>query len=115
MYDPLTGLARFGTRDYDPVPGRWTAKDVIGFAGSDTNLYRYVNNNPVNYVDSSGQNFWDNANGFLNGLGEYTAEDNMLAIFQGLFGPAGIALYKGLDFLFDIDEPQIGDLPASTF
>ena len=41
----------------------------------------------------------------------------MLAIFQGLFGPAGIALYKGLDFLFDIDEPQIGDLlpPPSNY
>ena len=29
IYDPDTGLVRFGARDYDPVVGRWTAKDSI--------------------------------------------------------------------------------------
>ena len=29
-------------RDYDPESGRWTAKDPIGFAGGDANLYGYV-------------------------------------------------------------------------
>jgi RHS repeat-associated protein len=27
LYDPDTGLVRFGARDYDPEVGRWTAKD----------------------------------------------------------------------------------------
>ena len=27
LYDHLTGLTRFGARDYDPVVGRWTARD----------------------------------------------------------------------------------------
>jgi RHS repeat-associated protein len=27
LCDPDTGLVRFGARDYDPLPGRWTAKD----------------------------------------------------------------------------------------
>jgi hypothetical protein len=35
--------------------GRWTAKDPIGFAGGDTDLYGYVLNDPVNWVDPSGQ------------------------------------------------------------
>jgi RHS repeat-associated protein len=36
--EPLTGLVRFGARDYDPQTGRWTAKDPIGFAGGHANL-----------------------------------------------------------------------------
>jgi RHS repeat-associated protein len=27
MFDAEIGLPRFGARDYDPVVGRWTAKD----------------------------------------------------------------------------------------
>ena len=27
LYDPDMGLVRFGARDYDPMTGRWTAKD----------------------------------------------------------------------------------------
>jgi uncharacterized protein RhaS with RHS repeats len=34
--------------------GRWTAKDPIGFAGGDTDLYGYVLNNPNNIVDPWG-------------------------------------------------------------
>ncbi|MGM0557012.1 MAG: RHS repeat-associated core domain-containing protein [Myxococcota bacterium] len=54
LYDPATGLVRFGARDYDPDTGRWTASDPIGFAGGDGNLYAYVGANPVNLVDPSG-------------------------------------------------------------
>ena len=54
LFDRDTGLVRFGYRDYDPEVGRWTAKDPIGFAGGDTDLYGYVLNNPVNYFDPSG-------------------------------------------------------------
>jgi uncharacterized protein RhaS with RHS repeats len=45
---------RFGARDYDAETGRWTAKDPILFAGGDTNLYGYVLNDPVNWVDLDG-------------------------------------------------------------
>jgi len=54
LYDQHTGLIRFGARDYDPVTGRWTAKDPIRFNGGDPNLYGYVINDPVNWVDSNG-------------------------------------------------------------
>jgi len=54
LYDPLTGLVRFGARDYDPEVGRWTAKDPIRFAGGDGNLYGYVGGDPVNWGDPSG-------------------------------------------------------------
>ena len=55
LYDKDTGLIRFGFRDYDPESGRWTARDPIGFAGGDTNLYGYVLNDPINLVDPDGR------------------------------------------------------------
>jgi RHS repeat-associated protein len=54
IYDQHTGLVRFGARDYDPKAGRWTAKDPIRFDGDGPNLYGYVLNDPVNWVDGSG-------------------------------------------------------------
>ena len=54
LYDADTGLVHFGARDYDPVIGRWTTRDPLGFAGGDTNLYGYVLQDPVNGVDPLG-------------------------------------------------------------
>ncbi len=58
LYDPDTELVRFGYRDYDPDVGRWTAKDPIGFAGGDTDLYGYVLNDPIKLVDANGLYTW---------------------------------------------------------
>jgi len=55
LYDPDTGLVRFGARDYDPEVGRWTAKDPLLFDGGDTNLYAYAVNDPVNNQDPRGE------------------------------------------------------------
>lgn len=55
LYDPTTGLTRFGARDYDPRTGRWTAKDPIGFRGRNANLYGYVAAEPVNRTDPQGK------------------------------------------------------------
>ena len=54
LHDRDTDLVRFGYRDYMPEIGKWTAKDPILFAGGDTNLYGYVRNDPVNWVDPEG-------------------------------------------------------------
>jgi RHS repeat-associated protein len=54
LYDPDTGLVRFGARDYDAETGRWTAKDPIGFAGGDANMYAYVGSDPANRRDPGG-------------------------------------------------------------
>jgi RHS repeat-associated protein len=54
--DPETGLCQLGngTRYYDPVTAQFLSKDPIGFAGGDSNLYRYVRNCPNNLLDPSG-------------------------------------------------------------
>ena len=54
LYDPDTGLTRFGARDYDGETGRWTAKDPILFEGGDSNLYGYVGGNPLSRIDPLG-------------------------------------------------------------
>jgi RHS repeat-associated protein len=54
LYDPDTGLVRFGARDYDPQVGRWTSKDPLLFKGRSTNLYAYASGDPVNRRDSRG-------------------------------------------------------------
>lgn len=41
-------------RYYDPRTGRWISPDPIHFKGGDTNLYRYVENNPIKYTDPYG-------------------------------------------------------------
>lgn len=59
IWDPDTKLVRFGARDYDPEVGRWTSKDPILFKGGDTNLYGYVANDPVNWIDPEGMSAKD--------------------------------------------------------
>lgn len=54
LYDLDTGFVHFGSREYDPHWGRWTTLDPVLFAGLDTNLYAYVGNDPVNFVDPLG-------------------------------------------------------------
>ena len=54
LHDRDTGFVRFGARDFDPNIGRWTAKDPIDFEGGDVNLYGYVLNDPVNFLDPFG-------------------------------------------------------------
>ena len=67
LYDPDTGLVRFGFRDYDADTGRWTAKDPIFFGGGEIDIYTYVQNNPVNEIDPLG--LWSIKGSFYWGYG----------------------------------------------
>jgi len=52
QYDQVTGQYYLRARFYNPVVGRFTQEDI--YRGDGLNLYAYVSNNPVNYIDSSG-------------------------------------------------------------
>jgi RHS repeat-associated protein len=52
-FDAESGLHYNYYRDYDPGIGRYVESDPIGLAGG-MNTYAYVDNNPLNWVDSLG-------------------------------------------------------------
>jgi len=51
---PQSGLYDYGFRSYDPSLQRWLTEDPLGEAGG-INLYGFVGNNPVNFVDPDGR------------------------------------------------------------
>jgi len=54
LSDSLTGLVRFGARDYSPAIARWVSKDVVRFGGGSSNLYEYVASQPSDFIDPWG-------------------------------------------------------------
>jgi RHS repeat-associated protein len=54
IYDRDTKLVRFGARDYASNQGRWLNKDPIRFSSGANNLYEYVSQNPINFIDPTG-------------------------------------------------------------
>lgn len=67
--DAATGLMYYRARWYDPRQGRFISEDPIGLEGG-TNLYAYVDNNPISFVDPVGlrtckdilKDIWDTLN-----------------------------------------------------
>ena len=53
-YDAALGQYYYRARFYDPRLGRFTSEDPLGFAAGDANLYRYVGNSPLNWIDPWG-------------------------------------------------------------
>lgn len=55
LYDPATGLTRFGVRDYSPILGQWLTREPGPVTTTNTNAYRYANADPVNRFDPDGR------------------------------------------------------------
>jgi RHS repeat-associated protein len=56
LADNATGLTLFGSRDFDPIAGRFLLRDPIGFRGTRANLYEYASDDPINQTDITGRN-----------------------------------------------------------
>jgi RHS repeat-associated protein len=86
LRDRDTGLVRFGFRDYLPEIGKWTAKDPIDFAGGESNLYGYVANDPVNWVDPLGLEvdvIYDSASGHVDVTDRDSGEYASMEAYSG--------------------------------
>jgi RHS repeat-associated protein len=54
-HDAESSLVHFRTRAYDPETGAFLQADPAGFGGEGLNLYLYVGDDPLNWVDPTGQ------------------------------------------------------------
>ena len=123
LYDPDTGLVRFGARDYDAETGRWTARDPILFGGGQANLYVYVGNDPINSVDPTGLDWYDDVNWTLVGGGVAAVGMGMAGLLSApatLPAALGVAIGGSLGIGLGVPSVIAGaqgkDLPlAETF
>jgi RHS repeat-associated protein len=53
--DLTSGLYEARYRWYNPSLGRWIRLDPLGYMAGDNSLYRFVDNNPLIYVDPTGE------------------------------------------------------------
>lgn len=79
LYEKDTKLIRFGARDYEPEVGRWTTKDPVLFFSGSTNIYAYIENDPINFIDPLG----------LKGNCPDEFDDETMCQFYNLFKMAG--------------------------
>ena len=85
-WDREAGLYYYRARFYDPETGRFISKDPIGFRGGDVNLYSYVGQNPVNWIDPSGHITTEGLTGtLLMGAGFVIASTGNLPVGCGVF------------------------------
>jgi RHS repeat-associated protein len=56
--DTETRLQYNRARWYDSATSRWQSQDPIGFAAGDSNLHRYLRNQPLSTIDPSGMEGW---------------------------------------------------------
>ena len=89
-FDAETNLHYNYFRDYDPSVGRYLQSDPIGLEGG-INTYAYALNNPLRYVDPSGETTttWG---GFAGSSGEAAAGAAGARGLLGWLGPVGAVL-----------------------
>jgi uncharacterized protein RhaS with RHS repeats len=93
----------YRARYYDPKAGRFINKDPISFAGGDVNLYAYVQNNPVNFIDPWGLHSITYQNGKVT---YYDDNGNPVSTSSGTSGAPGIT---------DPSVPWQGPIPPGTY
>ncbi len=77
-FDPDIALYKFGERYYMPSLGRWTQRDPLNqaFSPREANRYAYAGQDPINVVDPSGEDVFDDVGDFVS--------DNGRAVITGL-------------------------------
>lgn len=110
--DESVGLYYYGFRFYDPNVQRWMSRDPIGEAGG-LNLYGFVMNNPVSYIDTDGR-LVESAS--VSGVATCVAKvaGGVSALGIGAAIGAGVAVGFLGDFIFPPGPPGPGMAPVGN-
>ena len=124
--DAETGLYYYRTRYYDPVTGRFLQADPAGFIDG-LNLYAYVRNDPLNFVDpfglEPGQSYYtpeDAAEAFVRETNPISIRDNVeygVRIYTYIGADTGLSYtytepVRGEEARVKIPPPPEGAVPA---
>ena len=120
--DAATALQNNLNRWYDAEVGQWISQDPLGFDAGDTNVQRYVGNEPMQRIDPSGlawNNWWEGAKAFAysfyvtgprnlrRGAWTFVRETGYYCRDVGAVGVDAIATACGHEFGFE-EWSQIG-------
>jgi RHS repeat-associated protein len=106
--ETATAHLYFSFRDYDPEIGRWTSRDPSLYSGEQPNLYQYVLNDPVNFIDPLGLFCIGGSVKLLVGLGAQLCFDSGGI---SICGKAGVGIGGGFE-LDVLGEPSKTKLEA---
>ena len=101
-WDAETGMYSYRLRTYAPDMGRFISEDPLRFGAGDVNFYRYVGNNPANFIDPMGLDLKGtqvrNSDGTTT-MYFYDTDTGMEYIFNNLLENAPVkSPYSGVDF-----------------
>ena len=96
--DPETnGLYYYRARTYAPALGRFMQPDPIGYAGG-SNFYAYVNNDPLNLIDPTGEFTKQDVADYLNGSA------NQMDIASAFFVAQPIVPFRALGPVYAVSS-----------
>jgi RHS repeat-associated protein len=120
LTDSVTGLVRFGRRDYDPAAGRFVTRDPL-FQEGGLNLYEYASGGPVDRRDPTGLDWsWQGVKDFASSHWQQAADwaskaagDNPISNgwkqyrdWRSKLDEAQEAAYEALKVKEALDEPD---------
>jgi RHS repeat-associated protein len=94
-----SGLYDFGARWYDPFLQRWLTEDPLGEAGG-LNLYQFVGNDPLTWVDPWGLAWYD----YIPGIGVGIRRAQGEAAIQAMLQARGYSSMQE----FQLEHPGLG-------
>ena len=111
QFDAVTGQYYLRARFYNPVVGRFTQEDT--YRGDGLNLYAYVANNPINYVDPSGY-CGESKTGMRETLRPALGSSDFVDIVSDYVSPADIQTNPGSPLFYSVPNKNGGRVHVST-